>query len=520
MNNIESLGLIIEGLWQDPVASFFIWFIAIWFVLAFLALITGIRPKIVAITPSALSTIGIIGTFVGILLGLAKFNPNQIDESVPFLIDGMKLAFGTSIAGISTSLIFKAFVVLLSGSGRSDNQVTPGDILKELQNINKSSSLAATQNKNALEELRNVISSENDSSLMTQLQKLRTTLSDGQNELIKEFKEFATNMAENNQKALIEALESVIRDFNEKLTEQFGENFKQLNQAVEKLVIWQEEYRKLLEVYQERLEAAIKALESTQVAVLAIEEASAKIPEAVEKLDPATRMLIDQLEILQESLISIKTLRERTDEAYPVIEDNLARITNGFSDNVTELLTKSDEALERSEKSFSAMNDGYQTILTNVQDSQSNFSNVVGETATKLTELANEQFTKQGEVIETSATKLTELANEQFTKHGEIIETSATKLADLAEAQFTKNLTMIENAVAQSDQAIRDAWTETSNKISSQFENFDKETQEELQRVLEQLGGSLASVSEKFVSDYEPLTEKLRDLVEISKRVE
>ena len=80
---------------------------------------------------------------------------------------------------------------------------------------------------------------------MTQVQKLRTTVDDGQKELIKEFKDFAEHMVENNQKAIIEALENVIKDFNEKLTEQFGENFKQLNEAVEKLVDWQDRYKEI-----------------------------------------------------------------------------------------------------------------------------------------------------------------------------------------------------------------------------------------------------------------------------------
>ena len=46
-----------------------------------------------------------------------------------------------------------------------------------------------------MEDLRTAISSEKDSSLITQVQKLRSTVSDGQNDLIKEFREFATNIA-------------------------------------------------------------------------------------------------------------------------------------------------------------------------------------------------------------------------------------------------------------------------------------------------------------------------------------
>jgi hypothetical protein len=51
-------------------------------------------------------------------------------------------------------------------------------------------------------------------------------------------------MADNNSKALIEALKEVIRDFNAKINEQFGDNFKQLNLAVEKILVWQEAYRR------------------------------------------------------------------------------------------------------------------------------------------------------------------------------------------------------------------------------------------------------------------------------------
>ena len=43
--------------------------------------------------------------------------------------------------------------------------------------------------------------------------------------------------------------------------------------------------------------------------------------------------------------------------------------------------------------------------------------------------------------------------------------------------------------------------------------------QEELSRAMEQLGKSLASLSEKFVSDYTPLTQKLQQLVDTAKRV-
>jgi hypothetical protein len=45
---------------------------------------------------------------------------------------------------------------------------------------------------------------------------------------------------------------------------------------------------------------------------------------------------------------------------------------------------------------------------------------------------------------------------------------------------------------------------------------LDKGLQEELTKSLETLGRQLASLSEKFVSDYTPLTDRLREVVRIA----
>jgi hypothetical protein len=55
---------------------------------------------------------------------------------------------------------------------------------------------------------------------LTQIQKLRTTFSDKHDELKKSFDEFAKEMAENNIKALIEAIQKVMEDFNAKINDQ------------------------------------------------------------------------------------------------------------------------------------------------------------------------------------------------------------------------------------------------------------------------------------------------------------
>ena len=86
----------------------------------------------------------------------------------------------------------------------------------------------------------------------------------------------------------------------------------------------------------------------------------------------------------------------------------------------------------------------------------------------------------------------------------------------IATEQFEKTSKLMW-AQSSNDQ-ISKAWSDSSEKMNAQFEEFDRQLQQELTRAMEQLGQNFASISEKFVSDYTPLTEKLRELVSISGR--
>jgi hypothetical protein len=67
---------------------------------------------------SIIINIGVLGTFTGIVLGLLDFDTQNIIESVPPLLEGLKLAFLTSILGLSLSVflsVIQALILLLRG---------------------------------------------------------------------------------------------------------------------------------------------------------------------------------------------------------------------------------------------------------------------------------------------------------------------------------------------------------------------------------------------------------------------
>ena len=86
-------------------------------------------------------------------------------------------------------------------------------------------------------------------------------MNDKFNSLNEEFRKFAQFQAENNTKALVEAIREVIGNFNAKINEQFGENFKELNHAVGDLVSWQDNYKDVVESTYQKITLASDAIE-------------------------------------------------------------------------------------------------------------------------------------------------------------------------------------------------------------------------------------------------------------------
>lgn len=80
--------------------------------------------------PSIISTLGVIGTFVGITKGLMSFNTSTLDQSIPVLLEGLKTAFWTSLVGMAGSLILNWRV-----SSKFDKESKDSEIAKAAKMI-------------------------------------------------------------------------------------------------------------------------------------------------------------------------------------------------------------------------------------------------------------------------------------------------------------------------------------------------------------------------------------------------
>lgn len=110
------------------------------------------HKRIIEYFPSIISTLGVLGTFFGITIGLIGFDTNDLNASIPKLLDGLKTAFFTSLLGMLGSIILSSKVNrLFDRSGASDSETAAARIVAAVE------SMSRVNNKN-IENLTNTVS--------------------------------------------------------------------------------------------------------------------------------------------------------------------------------------------------------------------------------------------------------------------------------------------------------------------------------------------------------------------------
>ena len=95
----------------------------------------GMLAQVASIAPNILTSLGIFFTFVGILISLSNFDVNDINNSIPRLLDGLKLAFLSSVVGLGSSVAFR-FIQAGSSRDESAGDIGASDLYDQLKDLN------------------------------------------------------------------------------------------------------------------------------------------------------------------------------------------------------------------------------------------------------------------------------------------------------------------------------------------------------------------------------------------------
>lgn len=312
--------------------------------------IHSVTPYFYDSIPSVFTTFGVLGTFVGIYFGLRDFDVENITESIPSLLEGLKTAFTTSIWGISLSLVFGKISQIVLRSAEKRLPPKPTDELAALQEIkdaiDESSDknyIKQTEQLNSLGILYMALVGENDGSVSTQLVMLRNQFSvfnTGQSQQLEVLRAVQSALGGDDETSLLTQIQKLRTEQNE----QARESKKNIDWIVESMNKNNELISKKFNEFSELL-----AKNNTEVLVKvmkkATEEFNNQMSALIEKLvqenfqelnnsvqlmnqwQKENKEMISELtaqfrSVTQEFAITSKTINEITENTSKLTDDN------------------------------------------------------------------------------------------------------------------------------------------------------------------------------------------------------
>ena len=529
----ESLQYLIDApLKDDIVLSFTVLIAAVFVFFTFLALINH-RSAFVRSAPILLTSLGILGTFFGVFVGLQDFNILDTNNSFPKLLKGLQIAFSTSIFGLGASILFRLFTEgLLSAllhKKEDDLPTSPEEILAELHNAVRQG------NEQIAEELRKVtkalvaeeegslsgllkslrldmrdafkeqnrivgeggerisseiqavakaLTSDEESSLAGLLKSLRLDIQDGFKAQKKAFEEFAEQVAKANAEQLLKALEEVIREFNEKLAEQIGDSFKELAGAVEQLITWQENYRDQMEEMKKSLEMAITGIAAGKESLEKIAEALATMPESAGALREIVTTVQAQLEDLDRHLRAFGEVRDKATEAFPIIEKNLENLSTGLKQAADGQVEAFNTIIESQQRSAEQIRKGFDDLKGTTESAIDRIQSAVEQSSGTLSDIAKG------------------LGEETVHLREQVAEAVSTGLSDMNSA--------LQTSLKGYEEQQEKLMSTVEASLKGSLDDYRNAQREHLSEVQESLGGIVTGVATSLEGGVRQMDESLK----------
>lgn len=307
--------------------------------------------------PNLLTSLGILGTFMGLSRGLSSLNfadSAELVRGIPDLLGGMRFAFGTSVAGISCSLIFNML-----------NRISQGSSYRAIDDFVTSFTQLAMSRP--LDNDVQMIIQNQDRNFM--LQGINDTLVD--------------RLAENVGRSITRAMNPVAESMDRFIVGATRNQIEGVNQIVSRFLT---EMDRSLGGQFTSLSQTMSALEQSQMRAVQAAGTSISAAEGIvrnaQSLQEVTAHTLDQFDGY---MTQINTVRERDEgfekRAAELLNEmrqeskDMASLISGLTEKMQALSSKEDDPAE---KTLSEIRDLMTTLNKNVKD--------VSETLSRLSE--------------------------------------------------------------------------------------------------------------------------------------
>ena len=448
------------------------------------------------------STIGVLGTFVGISIGLWKFNPNDITSSVPLLLSGMKIAFATSIIGMAAS-IFMKYIALKNEDEENIDDIMElfNTMIAESRNVNNTLIENQKQTENVLNKVSEIWASHQENltvELKSEILNLNNNTISKQEELIGEFKKL-------------------------------GECFTLLNSGVNNLLTWQENYKETIENTTKELETVIQTIHNADESIESISKNSSLIKENNEKLSEVLKEINKTQNVIIESNKSIIEISNTAKESIPQINEHFTNIDNRTKESTAYLQTLISENLNNIKSYLEKITEDVlskttQSIYENNRQFKYEISEHISQCKMLIYSLKDlipdinehllstqKRFNKTlihfNEEVQNSLRENTLEINKQV----QLLKENTANINNTLDDTISLSTKRLENITVATSNQIKTMAEEMEKLCVRKIEKLDNTLIEEFTDALSCLAGQLVTISEGFSGDYYRLLEELKE---------
>jgi DNA-binding ferritin-like protein len=488
--------------------------------------------------PNVFVGIGILGTFVGLALGLADFDPEKISDSINNLLPGMKTAFVTSIWGMLLSILFdffekwhfhkidisiKNFAHLIDKKylfSQAEQQSWEQQQLNLLFEQYFMVELGGDQKINIAHLFRD-IKIEIEQQTKT-LKAFSTDLADGITLSTKTIEQLGGNFAKALEDAIRNELSPAIRSMEQVLTElknikqdSSGQLIREIIQQLEKNL------RDMITQLQTQLTGdTIKQLKDLANILGATSLALIKLPEKVDEMIQKMSVQIDDMGE------AIKKIATKTTDAAETATEMINKNVEGSLENIKQsihlLVTKIEEMSTRESeiiKNADKLNGQFTKKFEESQRLSSELNHGI-EKANALILNTNHASERMLEGIRgiTSSSNTLETTLRKYQQQEEKLNSTFNSILDQFRTFFDKSKTLSSDYV-QKFQIIENGLSGIFNQIQTGLQEYQKVTEEQLNQSLtvfvgqcEKAAGGLHGSIESLKELFEEISDTLEKL--------
>ncbi|WP_031566677.1 anti-phage ZorAB system protein ZorA [Rheinheimera texasensis] len=427
--------------------------------------------------PGILTGIGIIGTFIGLLQGLTRFNISDdsavVRTSLNSLLAGVTEAFLVSAAAICLAMLItifeKWFVTILNSNleqlvQKIDSIFEGGageEYLERLVNASENSSAQMSMLKDAfVTELTSVlhkISEQQINAFKASTSELgaafRQSLVEELSSPLKQLSDNMQGVRQDQGNAVHSLLSQVLKDFSTQLENLFGGQISGINQA-----------------QQETISALNTAVSKIELMAKSFEDAGKKGSQDIsDTLTNALKLASDKQEQMNQNMenfinVMKQRLAEAGDESNQQMQKNLSNVTGAFETLVqsmqSQVTQSNDQILGSTRQQVEAQQRQHESLESHLKELTQSSNAAIG----KMTELVTqvERFTSSAlDKMNLGANELYR-ASTEFAAAGGNVEATLTKSAQLS-TTLTSAATSLTQVGQQLNSGMQDYQTQRNS---------------------------------------------------------